>query len=96
MCNTPAILIPYPFAADSHQDVNAAYAAKYGAALIIHQSESGIKVLKRTIKRLIYSHSFSGQNQCDDLLCKMRKGMDQIAVRDAHLRLVDILKKNNE
>ena len=35
----PAILVPYPFAADNHQEVNAREMAESGAALMFKQSE---------------------------------------------------------
>ncbi len=35
----PAILVPYPFAADNHQEVNAREMAETGAALMCKQSE---------------------------------------------------------
>jgi UDP-N-acetylglucosamine--N-acetylmuramyl-(pentapeptide) pyrophosphoryl-undecaprenol N-acetylglucosamine transferase len=35
----PAILVPYPFAADNHQEVNAREMAEAGAALMFRQSE---------------------------------------------------------
>ena len=91
LCKTPAILIPYPYSADNHQEFNAAYAAKLGAALIIHQSELSTRGLRRAIKLLLDSYYSSSKSQSDDLLNQMRNGMDQMAVRDAHFRLVAIL-----
>ena len=38
---TPAILIPYPFAADDHQSINAAVFAERGAAVVIPDAEIG-------------------------------------------------------
>jgi UDP-N-acetylglucosamine--N-acetylmuramyl-(pentapeptide) pyrophosphoryl-undecaprenol N-acetylglucosamine transferase len=35
----PAILVPYPFAADNHQEVNAREMAQAGAALMFRQAE---------------------------------------------------------
>src|SRR5881394_3953720 len=35
----PAILIPYPFAADNHQEINAREMAEAGAALMFRQPE---------------------------------------------------------
>ena len=35
----PAVFIPYPFAADNHQEVNARDMADAGAALVFKQSE---------------------------------------------------------
>ena len=35
----PAILVPYPFAADNHQEINAREMAESGAALMFVQSQ---------------------------------------------------------
>ncbi len=94
ICNCPAILVPYPYAADNHQEFNALYAAQFGAAVLIHQSKSCTIGLRKILKMLLDSYSSSSRNsQSDDLITNMRKGMDQIAIRDAHLNLVDIIKK---
>ena len=94
ICNCPAILVPYPYAADNHQEFNALYAAQFGAAVLIHQSKSCTIGFRKILKMLLDSHSSSSRNsQSDDLITNMRKGMDQIAIRDAHLNLVDIIKK---
>lgn len=53
VCRTPAILVPYPAAADRHQDVNAAAAAELGAAVIVWQHPAGEPVLERTLWRLL-------------------------------------------
>ncbi len=92
VCNTPAILIPYPAAADEHQDFNAAYAAQFGAALIIHQGSSGVPTLRRSIKRFLDSY-FSTLENSDNLLKKMQEGMQKLGVRDAHLRVANLLKR---
>ena len=34
---TPAVLVPFPQAADKHQDANAVCAAALGGAVIVHQ-----------------------------------------------------------
>lgn len=40
-CETPAILIPYPQAADDHQRANAAYFEQQGGGLVLDQSRLG-------------------------------------------------------
>ncbi len=90
VCKTPAILIPYPYAADNHQDFNASYVAQFGGALIIHENVSGEQTLLNSIVRLLDKHSYVN-DQGTTLLNKMSEGMGNIAFRDAHLGLVDII-----
>jgi len=49
----PAILIPYPYAADDHQTTNAAYLVKAGAALVFPEGELDGPKLKREIFSLL-------------------------------------------
>ena len=84
--------MPFPQAADQHQDANAACAASFGAAVIVHQHEPGVPVLEQTIQRLL-GHRL-GQAQADPtLLATMRQGMAELAVHDADQRLVDLLQQ---
>ena len=56
---TPSILIPFPASADQHQELNAAYMARYGGAVIVNQHDSEKEILKKTISNLIDSNSLS-------------------------------------
>lgn len=56
---TPSILIPFPDSADQHQELNAAYMARYGGAVIVHQHDPEKDILKNTISNLIDSKSLS-------------------------------------
>lgn len=38
-CRTPAILVPFPFAADDHQTANAQYFVDTGAALLVPEGD---------------------------------------------------------
>jgi UDP-N-acetylglucosamine--N-acetylmuramyl-(pentapeptide) pyrophosphoryl-undecaprenol N-acetylglucosamine transferase len=49
----PAIFIPYPFAADNHQEVNAREMADAGAALMFRQSELTAELLAAAIEPLL-------------------------------------------
>jgi UDP-N-acetylglucosamine--N-acetylmuramyl-(pentapeptide) pyrophosphoryl-undecaprenol N-acetylglucosamine transferase len=40
-CETPAILVPYPQAADDHQRANAAYFERQGGGVVVSQSQLG-------------------------------------------------------
>jgi UDP-N-acetylglucosamine--N-acetylmuramyl-(pentapeptide) pyrophosphoryl-undecaprenol N-acetylglucosamine transferase len=49
----PAVLIPYPHAADNHQEVNAREMAAAGAALVCKQSELTCEKLVETLRPLV-------------------------------------------
>ncbi|AFZ59109.1 undecaprenyldiphospho-muramoylpentapeptide beta-N-acetylglucosaminyltransferase [Anabaena cylindrica FACHB-243] len=55
VCGTPAILIPYPFAAEDHQSYNAAVFANAGAALTFKQSELKPEILQKQVLELLQS-----------------------------------------
>ncbi|MEB3184756.1 MAG: UDP-N-acetylglucosamine--N-acetylmuramyl-(pentapeptide) pyrophosphoryl-undecaprenol N-acetylglucosamine transferase [Cyanobacteriota bacterium] len=82
VCGTPAVLVPYPAAADQHQNANAGAAASLAAAVIVLQHPPGSPVLERTLWRLLgprLRHCAAAA----DPLTSMRQGMGQLAVRDA-------------
>ncbi len=87
---TPAILVPYPAAADRHQDANAAAAAALGAAVIVEQQGPESPTLERCLWRLLGPRLRGGTAEADPLLA-MRAGMEQLAVRDADQRLAELL-----
>jgi UDP-N-acetylglucosamine--N-acetylmuramyl-(pentapeptide) pyrophosphoryl-undecaprenol N-acetylglucosamine transferase len=90
VCGTPAILIPYPAAADRHQDANAAAAAELGAAVIVWQHEPQESTLADTLWRLLGPRLRGGGEEVDPLAV-MRQGMERLAVRDADQRLAELL-----
>ncbi len=49
--STPALLVPYPFAAEDHQAFNAAAFVKAGAAQVYRQNELTSEVLEQTVLR---------------------------------------------
>ncbi|TAF07045.1 MAG: undecaprenyldiphospho-muramoylpentapeptide beta-N-acetylglucosaminyltransferase [Nostocales cyanobacterium] len=55
VCGTPAILIPYPFAAEDHQSYNAAVFTEVGAALSFKQSELTPEILQKQVLELLQS-----------------------------------------
>ena len=86
VCGTPTILVPFPQAADQHQEANAACAAALGGAVIVHQHAPQAPTLRNTIQRLLGDQL--GQHQADPSpLAAMQRGMAQLAVRDADQRL---------
>jgi UDP-N-acetylglucosamine--N-acetylmuramyl-(pentapeptide) pyrophosphoryl-undecaprenol N-acetylglucosamine transferase len=57
VCGTPAILIPYPFAAEDHQTYNAKVFTDVNAALLFKQSELTAEILQTEVLRLLQSNS---------------------------------------
>ena len=49
----PAVLVPYPYAADAHQDANASWQASLGGAIVVPQSE--LNTLTATVCALAIS-----------------------------------------
>ena len=89
---TPSVLVPFPQAADRHQDANAACAASFGAAVIVHQHNPEDPVLATTIQRLLGTRL--GQPDADaQLLPQMQQGMAELAERDANQQLTGLLQQ---
>ena len=92
VCGTPSVLVPFPQAADRHQDANAACAASFGAAVIVHQHDPEDPVLATTIQRLLGTRL--GQPNADaQLLPQMQQGMAELAERDANQQLAGLLQQ---
>lgn len=70
----PAILVPFPHAADDHQTVNAQALEKQGAALMIKDNELTGHILKETIKTL-----FNDKEKLERMAGKLK----QMAMPDA-------------
>lgn len=91
VCGTPAVLVPFPQAADHHQDANAAAAASLGAAVIAWQQPGDAPALEDTLRLLLGPHLPEWGPPGVDQLAGMRLGMKQLAVRDADQRLARLL-----
>jgi UDP-N-acetylglucosamine--N-acetylmuramyl-(pentapeptide) pyrophosphoryl-undecaprenol N-acetylglucosamine transferase len=90
VCGSPAILVPFPQAADKHQDANAGAAAALGAGVIVWQHPPEHPALEQAIWRLLGPRLRSCAQTMDPLL-QLRAGMEQLAVRDADQLLAELL-----
>jgi UDP-N-acetylglucosamine--N-acetylmuramyl-(pentapeptide) pyrophosphoryl-undecaprenol N-acetylglucosamine transferase len=88
VCGTPTILVPFPAAADRHQDANAAAAAALGAAVIVWQHGPEGTALEAAVWRLL-GPRLRRAAAAEDPLTEMRAGMERLAVRDADRRLAE-------
>lgn len=75
----PAILIPYPYATDNHQLVNAKHYTDGGGALLFQQGEATPQLLQETVARLM---------EDSEALTRMAMSMKKQAYPDAHERIV--------
>ncbi len=77
----PAVLIPYPYAADNHQEKNGAWYVESGAALMFVQSDLTPQRLAEEILRTI-----NDQSRLDAMSLAMKK----LGISNAAERIVDL------
>jgi UDP-N-acetylglucosamine--N-acetylmuramyl-(pentapeptide) pyrophosphoryl-undecaprenol N-acetylglucosamine transferase len=76
-CETPAVLIPYPFAADNHQWANATYFEQQGGGVVV--AETAVATLKQEVLDIIFNdwllnkfranlHRMSHENSIDTIV----------------------------
>lgn len=81
---TPAILIPYPYAAEDHQTYNAEIFARAGAAQLHQQADLTPEILQRDVLHLL---------QSPNELERMAEAMQQLAIADSAERLAALAKQ---
>ncbi|PAX60602.1 undecaprenyldiphospho-muramoylpentapeptide beta-N-acetylglucosaminyltransferase [Brunnivagina elsteri] len=84
VCETPAILIPYPFAAEDHQTYNANVFTAVNAALLFKQAELTEDILRSEVLRLLKS---------PDELRKMGENAKTVALTDSAEKLAQLLRE---
>lgn len=84
VCGLPAILIPYPFAAEDHQTYNAQEFTKAGAALMLQQSELTADILQSQVLHLL---------QSPEELAKMGANAQGIAFPDSADKLASLVRE---
>ena len=78
----PSILIPFPQSADQHQEINAAYMAQFGGAIIVNQHNPEERVLTDILSRLLESNS----------LREMQLNMDKHYIINSKNKIFNIIK----
>jgi UDP-N-acetylglucosamine--N-acetylmuramyl-(pentapeptide) pyrophosphoryl-undecaprenol N-acetylglucosamine transferase len=81
---TPAILIPYPYAAEDHQTHNANVFTEAGAALMMPQKTLTSEALNKTVFELFKN---------PEKLAAMKQATASLAVRDSAKQLADLIIK---
>lgn len=84
ICGVPAILIPYPFAAEDHQSYNAEVFTKVGAALMFQQSALTADILQTQVLNLLRSPAE---------LAKMGELAKAIAVPESAEKLASLVRE---
>lgn len=84
----PAIFVPYPFAADAHQETNAAPLVKAGAAMVIRDADLNGEKLAATLEALL--DDATGRST---MTKAMRAWSKPNAAADAARAILDIAKK---
>ncbi len=79
----PMILIPFALSADNHQDKNARYLEKNGAAIVIEEKDFTINAMAEILVKLIGNES---------ILKKMSQNAGELAVLEATKNLAKIIK----
>ncbi len=82
--HTPAILIPYPYAAEDHQVYNAAIFDSAGAGLVFRQAELTPDLLQSKVLNLLHS---------PDLLQQMAQKAGKLGFPDSAERLADLVRQ---
>ncbi|CAA6678783.1 MULTISPECIES: glycosyltransferase [unclassified Lentimonas] len=75
-CRAPSILIPYPYAADDHQQANALMHERHGAGLVLAQDDLG--KLMGEVKNLIFN---------DWMLSKFKSNLERLDRFDSGARI---------
>lgn len=83
LTSTPAILIPYPYAAEDHQTYNAQELVDAGAAVVYQQSELTVDILEKQVSQWLIS---------PELLTEMADKAQNLAVTDSAERLANIVR----
>ncbi len=76
----PVILVPYPFAADNHQEINGQYLVKAGAGMMFRQEELTGEKLGTEIERLLTDRK---------LLAEMAENSGRVAKPEATATIVN-------
>lgn len=78
----PAILVPFPYSAESHQMVNAKFMENENAAVMVKDKEFNGDILYKLVKEILYD---------EKRLQAMRKNSKNLAKLDADQNIVDII-----
>lgn len=81
-CGLPSLLVPFPFAADDHQTLNAGVFARAGAARLIQQRDLDATTLAAMIGEILHNHA---------LHARMASAARALAAPDAAQRVCEAI-----
>ncbi|MEA5596793.1 undecaprenyldiphospho-muramoylpentapeptide beta-N-acetylglucosaminyltransferase [Rivularia sp. UHCC 0363] len=84
VCGTPAILIPYPYAAEDHQTYNAQVYTAAGAGILFQQKELTVEKLQNQVLELL---------QSPDTLQEMSAKAKTVAVPESAEKLAQLVRE---
>ncbi|MGD1912004.1 MAG: undecaprenyldiphospho-muramoylpentapeptide beta-N-acetylglucosaminyltransferase [Rivularia sp. (in: cyanobacteria)] len=84
VCGTPAILIPYPYAAEDHQTYNAQVYTTVGAGILFQQKELTAEILQSQVLKLL---------QSPEELQKMSEKAKTVAVPESADKLAQLVRE---
>jgi UDP-N-acetylglucosamine--N-acetylmuramyl-(pentapeptide) pyrophosphoryl-undecaprenol N-acetylglucosamine transferase len=83
---TPAILIPYPYAAEDHQTYNAKVFVDAGAAVMYFQSELTVETLQNQVNQWL---------ETPEILQQMAEKTQQLAIANSAIQLANLIRHLN-
>ena len=80
---TPAVLIPYPYAAEDHQTYNARVFVEAGAAKMFPQAQLNAQTLRDTVIKWL---------DCPEMLSEIAHRARELAIADSAVRLASLIR----
>jgi UDP-N-acetylglucosamine--N-acetylmuramyl-(pentapeptide) pyrophosphoryl-undecaprenol N-acetylglucosamine transferase len=84
----PAVLVPYPYAAENHQYKNAKVLSDSGAAILIADSELDEEKIENAVNKILYT-----ENAAEDMAKSIKKFAMPKANEDIYKKLIELIKK---
>ena len=84
----PAVLVPYPYAAENHQYKNAKVLSDSGAAILIADSELDEEKIENAVNKILYT-----ENAAEDMSKSIKKFAMPKANEDIYKKLIELIKK---
>lgn len=87
VCGKPAILVPFPFATDNHQEKNARVLEQLGAAKVVLDSELSAATISKSVNELMNSGQLAKMSE------EMKKSRPVDVEKNIAIQILQVLKK---